>query len=49
MKAIYYLDIMATYTELIIGIQQISQMIGLFITIKNTLILINFEKGFAER
>ena len=39
-SAIYYMDVIATYLELLIGIQQISSMFELYLMIKSTAIVV---------
>ena len=39
-SAIYYADVVATYLELLIGIQQISSMFELYLMIKSTAIIV---------
>lgn len=39
-SSIYYVDVIATYLELLIGIQQISSMFELYLMIKSTAIIV---------
>ena len=39
-SSIYYADVIATYLELLIGIQQISSMFELYLMIKSTAIIV---------